>query len=173
MNRERWLLLIAIVIFVGLGIYYLRPGKLALLTGKKTPSVAVGPSAQQAVPEGGTTAQKLAEATVQAEVVGENTPWGRNPFLTEAEEAMGKAPRKDGPDGLKVRAIIMGRPKSVATVDGRTVVVGEKVGEETVVEIRPDAVVLEIDGRKRTLSVSEPSVSIEVKDRKNESKKMH
>jgi len=40
------------------------------------------------------------------------------------------------------------------------------VGEETVREILPDAVVLEKDGRKRLVKVSEPNISIEVKEKK-------
>ncbi|MGH7831549.1 MAG: hypothetical protein ACREP8_15385, partial [Candidatus Binatia bacterium] len=63
-------------------------------------------------------------------------------------------------------SIIAGRPRSVATIDGRTVLVGEMVGEETVVEIRPDAVVLESEGRRRILRVREPSIVIDVKERR-------
>lgn len=54
----------------------------------------------------------------------------------------------------------------MATVDGRTVVVGEKIGEETVIEIRPDGVVLERNRRKRVLRVREPSISVIVKEEK-------
>jgi len=97
----------------------------------------------------------------KGEVLDDKTPWGRNPFLTAEEEA-GERPREG--DGLQVKAIIMGWPKSVATIDGRTVAVGEKVGEETVQEIRSDAVVLERDGNRRILRVSEPSISIRVRD---------
>lgn len=158
MNRDRWLLLISILIFAGLAVYYLRPGWVALLTRKKAPSVVAKPSAPQ-----GTAGQSFAEVGMRGEVVDARTPWGRNPFLTEEEEARAKA---RGSDGLQVKTVIVGKPKSVATVDGRTVVVGEKVGEETVAEIRSDAVVLELDGRKRMVKVREPSISIEVKEGK-------
>ncbi|MFQ5902637.1 MAG: hypothetical protein ACE5JO_03010 [Candidatus Binatia bacterium] len=161
MNRDRWLLLISILIFVGLAVYYLSPGLVALLIRKKTSSIAARSSAPQPLPQG-FTGRSFAEVKVKGEVVDDQTPWGRNPFLTE-EEAGGKSP---GSDGLQVKTIIMGQPKPVATVDGRTVVVGEKVGEETVKEIRPDAVVLERDGRKRVLKVREPSISVEVKEKK-------
>lgn len=168
MNRERWLLLISILIFTGLGVHYLRPGWLTQLTKKKMASMAAKPQLPQAAPQGvtGRRLPEVREVKVQGEVIDENTPWGRNPFLTEAEAARGNAPVTGVLEGLKVKSIIMGRPKSVATIDGKTVAVGEKIGEETVVEIRQDSVVLEMDGAKRILRVSEPSISIEVKEGK-------
>lgn len=156
MNRERLLLLISILIFGGMAVYYLRPERVGVLAGKKAITVAAKPTPQRV------TDQNLPEVKVQGEVVDASTPWGRNPFLTE-EETKGKI---SGSDGLQVKAIIVGRPKSVATIDGRTVTVGERIGEETVWEIRSDAVVLERDGRKRLLRVSEPTISIEVKEGK-------
>lgn len=163
MNRDRWLLLISILIFAALAAYYLRPGWVALLTGKKTLTVAAKPSSPSSGPQG-TVNPNLPPVSVQSETIDERTPWSRNPFLTEEEE--GAKGKSRGGDGLQVKAIIVGRPKSVATIDGRTVTVGEKIGEETVSEIRPDAVVLERDGHKRLLKVSEPAVSVEVQERK-------
>ena len=159
MNRDRWLLSISILIFMGLGVYYLRP-VLRSLTRKKAASVVARPSAPQPVPRG-FTGRTFSEIRIKSEVVDESTPWGRNPFLTEEEEARGR-----GDEGLQVKTIIVGQPKSVATIDGRTVVVGEKIGEETVIEIRPDGVVLERNRRKRVLRVSEPSISVIVKEEK-------
>jgi hypothetical protein len=52
----------------------------------------------------------------------------------------------------------------VATLDGQTVMVGEKIGEETVVQIRENAVVLERGGRKRIIEIREPSISIQAMD---------
>jgi hypothetical protein len=63
-----------------------------------------------------------------------------------------------------VRAIIMGRPKPVATIDGRVVTVGDKIGDERVVEIREDAVVLGTGRERRSLKIAEPSAAIEVKE---------
>lgn len=163
MNRDRWLLLASILIFAGLAVYYLRPGWMALLVGKKALTAQARPSLSATAPQE-TVNPNLPPIIVQSETVDEHTPWGRNPFLTEEEEAA-KGKKSLG-DGLQVKAIIVGRPKSVATIDGRTVAVGERIGEETVWEIRPDAVVLERDGHKRMLKVREPTVSIEVKEGK-------
>ncbi|MBI2988108.1 MAG: hypothetical protein HYY45_15190 [Deltaproteobacteria bacterium] len=163
MNREQRLLLISILLLVGVAVYYLRPGWVALLRGRKTLTVAARSSAESPAPQG-IVIPNLPPVSVPSETVDERTPWGRNPFLTEEEEAT--KGKKRGSDGLQIKAIIVGRPKSVATIDGRTVAVGEKVGEETVWEIHPDAVVLERDGHKRILKVSEPAVSVEVKEGK-------
>ncbi len=85
---------------------------------------------------------------------GEKEVWGRNPFLTPDEEAGGG---RTGIRGPTIQAIITGRGRSVATLDGRMVSVGDPFGDEVVVEIRRDAVVLEINGRRRTLWVQELS----------------
>lgn len=161
MNRERWLLIISIFFFSGLGIYYLWPGKVAVLNREKTASVAAQELAQPPAPQR-LAGQSFPGIRAIGDVLDEKTPWGRNPFLTEEEAERGRRPGTE----LMVKTIISGRPRSVATIDGRTVLVGEKVGEETVVEIRPDAVVLESEGRKRILRIREPSVPIEVKERR-------
>ncbi len=84
----------------------------------------------------------------------EDTAWGRNPFLTPEEEASGGRPADQG---LVIRTIIIGHDKSVATLGGRTVTVGDRIGDEIVVEIRRNAVVLEKNGRRRILRTQELS----------------
>jgi hypothetical protein len=165
MNRDKWLLLISILIFTGVGLYYLRSGWLAQLTKVKIASTIAKPQVPQAVPQGAARPKvpEVDNFNLQGEVIDENTPWGRNPFLTEEEATRG---RVAGAGGMKVKAIIVGRPKSAATIDGKTVVVGEKIGEETVAEIHRDSVVLELGGVRRILRVSEPSIVIEVKEGK-------
>ncbi len=164
MNRERWLLLVSVFIFVGLvvglGIYYLRSTAVAPLFKMKSPSGAAKLLARRPILEGAT-AQGLPEVTGPDRVVVERTPWGRNPFLTEEEEAGAREPEVEE---LKIKAIIVGPPRSVATLDGQAVLVGEMIGGETVLDIRQDAVVLEKGGRKRVLRIREPSISIQIKD---------
>lgn len=164
MNRDRALLLISVFILAGLAVYYLRSGWIPLRTKTAALRAVSQPPAKLPVPLQ-LNAPGLPDVNVKSEVVDENTPWGRNPFLTE-EEARGKG---SGIDGSTIKAIIVGRPQSVATINGKTVVVGDKVDEETVLEIHPDAVVFERDGHKRTLRVSEPSISIKVKEGKKRS----
>ena len=156
MNREKWLLLFSILIFITLGAYYF-PSWLGLSGQKGRTSIGVGKSAAPAAVRHGRLSSSSEATGPRGETVDERTPWGRNPFLTEEEV---KGP---GSDGLEVKTIIVGPPRSVAVVDGHTVLLGEKIAEETVVEIRSDAVILEREGRRRTLRLSEPSVSVEVR----------
>lgn len=160
MNRERWLLLVSLLMFAGVAVYYLRPGGGVRSSGPRAAGVSRPPAFSPLGRE--VRGESLPQVTVKSEVVEAQTPWGRNPFLTEKEEAEGRGWKGD--EGLQVKAIIVGQPRGVATLDGHTVVVGEKVGEETVREIRPDAVVLEKEGRKRVLRIKEPSIAIEAKD---------
>lgn len=134
-----------------------------MLVGRKGIFMASRPSSPTA-DSPAAASPTVPQTSIQSETINEQSPWGRNPFLTEEEEAA-KGKNRGG-DGMQVKAIIVGQPKSVATIDGRTVTVGERIGEETVWEILPDAVVLERDGHKRTIKVSEPAVSVEVKERK-------
>ena len=82
----------------------------------------------------------------------DSVPWGRNPFLTPVEEARGG---RAAARGLAIQTIITGRDRSVATVGGQTVSVGDRIGDEVVVDIRPDAVVLERNRRRRVLRAEE------------------
>jgi hypothetical protein len=159
MNRDRWLLLISIIIFSGLIVHYLRPTWARLVSKKgAATSVAARPAAGQSAIE-----KAPVQASVVTRVRGEvdgGTSWGRNPFLTEEET------RATNTERLRVNTIIFGPPKAVAVIDGRAVMVGERINEERVVEIRPDAVILEREGRKKILRVSDPTLSIAVKEGK-------
>jgi hypothetical protein len=160
MSRERWLLVASILMFVGVAIYYLRPGGgvrsvRPVATAPPSPFAPVTPEPQP---------ESSSQLALKGEPVAEQVLWGRNPFLTEKEAAEGRGWKPD--EVLRVKAIIVGQPRGVATLDGHTVVVGDKVGDETVSEIRPDAVVLEKDGRKRVLRIAEPSIAIDIKEGK-------
>lgn len=158
MNRERLLLAASVLMLAGVAFYHLRP------PGSIRSARPVAPSLPPGLPSagGGDSTQSMAQAAPGQHAAAETLPWGRNPFLTEREAAEGRGWRPD--ETLRVKAIIVGQPRGVATLNDRTVVVGDKVGEETVREIRRDGVVLEKDGRKRVLRIAEPSIAIEVKE---------
>jgi len=160
MNRERWLLVASILILAGLVIYYFRPGGAALSPRRKSTGSAVKPTSPKPVAQE-VAPQRSQPGRGQIALVDEHTPWGRSPFLTEEE-----ATRRKESGGFRVRVTLVGPPGSVATIDGRAVVAGDRIGEETVLEIRPDSVVLEKEGRQRILRVSEPFITIEVKEGK-------
>ena len=163
MERRQWILSIALLALVGIALYNAGPQWLARLAPKKPPAQTVtsGAVAEPAQPP----AQKENVAkTSQPKVAGEDGSWGRNPFLTEAETLKPLAPAGAEAVVPTVRAIIMGRPKPVATIDGRAVTVGDMVGEEKVVEIREDSVVLGTGKERRSLKIAAPLAAIEVKE---------
>lgn len=88
--------------------------------------------------------------------------WRRDPFLTaEEEQALlaPKAPTESTPapsaplPSYTLKTILISEAGKVAALDGRLVGEGERIGEERVVEIRPDGVVLERAGQRRTISL--------------------
>jgi len=144
-KRELWYSFILVVAFVALGSYSLSNGG--------EPEESRGARGLLSLPllgldAAGGTQPKLSGVRGTDEAV----HWGRNPFLTPEEEATGGRP---GTKGLDVKTIIVGEDKSVATLGRYTVSVGENIGEEKVVEIRRDAVVLERNGRRRILRAAE------------------
>ncbi|MFB3061678.1 MAG: hypothetical protein ACE10C_09945 [Candidatus Binatia bacterium] len=145
MKREWWYSFILAVAFVALGSYSVSKGG--------EPKELRGARGLLSLPllgldAAGETQPKLSGVRGTDEAV----HWGRNPFLTPEEEATGGRP---GTKGLDVKTIIVGEDKSVATLGRYTVSVGENIGEEKVVEIRRDAVVLERNGRRRILRAAE------------------
>lgn len=158
MNRERWLLAASILMIVGVAVYHLRPGEGIRPTRPTASSQRPAPTPLKQT----ASAESQPHVTVERGTVAEPISWGRNPFLTEQEELGAKSWRPD--EGLQVKAVIVGQPRRVATLNGQSVVVGDMVGEETVREIRPDAVVLEKDGRQRVVRIHQPSIAIEVKE---------
>jgi len=144
-KREWWYSFILVVAFVALGSYSLSNGG--------EPKESRGARGLLSLPllgldAAGESQPKLTGVRGTDEAV----HWGRNPFLTPEEEATGGRP---GTKGLDVKTIIVGEDKSVATLGRYTVSVGENIGEEKVVEIRRDAVVLERNGRRRILRAAE------------------
>lgn len=90
--------------------------------------------------------------------------WRRDPFLTAEEErallspkavpqrAKSAAPPAPLPS-YSVKAILISEAEKVATIGGRLISEGELLGEERVVEIRPDGVVLERAGQRRRIGL--------------------
>lgn len=99
--------------------------------------------------------------------------WGRNPFLTPSEMAALEGPRPGDParqptgpatEGgqgapavspppmpLNITAIMVGGQRNVAIINEQLVREGDLIGGERVVQIQPDAVVLEKDGKRRVV----------------------
>ena len=88
--------------------------------------------------------------------------WRRDPFLTTQEEQALLTPKaapvkpKEAPAPLPsytLKAVLISDGEKVATLNSSVVSEGEQIGEERVVEIRPDRVILERAGQRRTISL--------------------
>lgn len=87
--------------------------------------------------------------------------WSRDPFFTAEEEQALRTPKvvKVSPPppaplpSYTVKAVLISDSAKVATIDGRQVAEGEMLGEERVVEIRSDGVVLERAGQRRRIQI--------------------
>lgn len=107
--------------------------------------------------------------------------WGRNPFLTPEEIVSireGKVqPRSVLREELphqeelplplyKISTILVSDSRKIAIIGNTIVTVGDWVGQEKVLEINPNNVVLGKDGRKRVLNIRESSVPLIMKGKK-------
>ena len=102
--------------------------------------------------------------------------WGRNPFLTREEvNSLRKKETLPTPptSGIispfpqwEVKSIFTSGSSRVATVNDHIVKVGDFLGEEMILEIREDSVVLGGKGRRRVLRQRQPSVLIKVEERR-------
>lgn len=101
--------------------------------------------------------------------------WDRDPFFTAEEEQALRAPkvasapvqRASAPlPSYTVKAVVISDSAKVATIDGRLVSEGEMLGEERVVEIQPNGVILERAGQRRRIEIAGGAVRlIEVEPR--------
>jgi len=91
------------------------------------------------------------------------TEWGRNPFLTPQEIASLKGIKlpiftsKKPLPSVAIKSIIIQGSSRVAAIDDLIVTEGEMVGEEIVVEIREDGVMLAREDEVRFVEVAKPS----------------
>jgi len=140
--------------FLPLPVFVMALGLVGIILGGLSSEPSVLAAAANQLGKDGAEAMSTGSGSTVLMGREQDIPWGRNPFLTPEEELRGGRPADRG---LTIQTIITGRDKSVATLGGRTVAVGDRIGEERVVAIRPDAVVLERNGRKTILHPKERS----------------
>lgn len=66
---------------------------------------------------------------------------------------------------LKLKAILISDHIRLASIDRSIVTVGDSINGEKVLEIRPDRVVLEKEGKRRTILLDQNPVKITVEER--------
>jgi hypothetical protein len=137
--------------------YFTRPSR-TTASAQPPPSTTVGGAAAPvAAPsvagEGGTLVDPI-EVPPPADVDLDQPPrWARNPFASTLQPPVPEvvpveAPAEEEPD-VMVSTILYSDARRLATVNGRIVREGERVGPVTIVEIRPTAVVVESPRRGR------------------------
>lgn len=101
--------------------------------------------------------------------------WGRNPFLTQEEiaslqkkEPPPPIPETVAPPVWEVKSILISGSSRVATINDSIVTVGDFVGEERVLEIQEDRVVLGREGKKWVIRVKQPAIPIEMEEERSE-----
>lgn len=117
---------------------------------------------------------KLSEAELTAWRQRSAEAWRRDPFFTADEERALRAPRvaTASPSATtarpaaslpsyKVKMVLISGTIKLAAIDGRLLSEGEMLGEERVVEIQPDGVVLERAGHRRRVNVVGGSIPLE------------
>ncbi len=66
---------------------------------------------------------------------------------------------------LKLKAILISDHVRLASIDRSIVTVGDSINGEKVLDIRPDRVILEKEGKKRTILLDQSPIKIIVEDR--------
>jgi hypothetical protein len=163
-NRQKTaVLLIGAFVIAGVTAFQLRPARrsaapAALITPEGTASTAQ--PASDPIPSPSDQATAPVRISIPA------SGWGRNPFLTTEEIASLNAP-EEIPVPIEVSApaepsalpqheltgIVANQDVSVAVINSRVVRVGDRIGVETVKEIKSRSVVLESQGSTREISL--------------------
>lgn len=156
----RKLVLMCLFVFLLLAAFYTWRPKWSVRS-QVTP--APPPSAQKAMAP-----LPPAQVPSEPEKHSELLAWGRNPFLTPEEEGKELAPKGATTASLMpsnpniVSAIILQGSRKVATVNNQIVMVGDLLGEEKVLDIKVDRVVLERNGKRREILLRQSPISITV-----------
>jgi len=140
---------------------------------QKKPSVAP-PSprapAQAPAPAAGKEAPELSQEELAAWRRRFAQAWSRDPFFTAEEEQALRAPKVATATASQhpaaplpaytVKMVLISGTSKLAAIDGRLVSEGEMLGDERVVEIHPDGVVLERAGQRRRVEVAGGAVPL-------------
>jgi len=99
----------------------------------------------------------------------ENEPWGRNPFLTPAEELSLQTRYRKGDkdkesEATTINGILIGQNQRIAIIDHTIVTEGDWIGSEQVVKIDKNKAILAIGKNRRSVVMDVPSIAISVEE---------
>jgi len=91
-------------------------------------------------------------------------------LLSQSNAALGEkgTPLDISPHPLTVKAILISDRIRLASIDRYIVTVGDSIGDEKVLEIKPDSVVLGKGDEKRTLLLSQSPIRLTVEEKQGE-----
>ncbi len=162
--KNKVLLLLFVGLLIGLAIYNIpfSPKKPV----KKSPAVEEQKKAEE----------NLEFETVKRKHLAEG--WGRNPFFRGEERAPLPSEKTPGPTrevkalplhpipSLKLEMIFTVDAQKVAILGGQYVKEGDKVGEEVVVKINSDKVILKKNGKQRAIKLDPFSNHFQTEERR-------
>jgi hypothetical protein len=172
MNRQKLaVVLIGVLAIGGVIVFRLRPARQADSPVANTAPAVIPPQVAERS-EGSPAAQVSGVARVSIP----STGWGRNPFMSREEiEALNAPPvQEEAPAEVaapvattpalpqhELTGIVANPGATVAVIGTRVVRVGDRLGSETVKEIRARSIVLESEGQTREISLNPPDFEMQ------------
>lgn len=168
MKKEQKRLLILLAILLSAGIYWLYDWQKGSYRVPKVPQVAVKPIEETTLTSFVATKRVAAAERSPVTEIKVRRVWGRDPFqLPDGVEVIRKTPDKEPTSGEqkeehlpKVTCIFINGSQKVATINGKNCCKGDMMGEEKVIEILPDKVILEKGKAKREILLERGNIPI-------------
>lgn len=155
MTKNRVLLILLAMLMVGAVIYNIK--KLSKKTGKILP---VSISKPKTIPENAKITGNTEFATLYLKRESLASGWDRNPFYLpdegipqqSAEKAVPLS-KQQPPTSLKLELVLIADNQRVAILSGQFVKEGDQIGDEVVVKIESDMVILKKNVTQRTIKL--------------------
>ncbi|OHB69568.1 MAG: hypothetical protein A2W17_11600 [Planctomycetes bacterium RBG_16_41_13] len=167
--KNKVLLILLAVLMIGAVMYNIK--KLSKKTIKRSPSVASGATAIQ---ENTKLTGNTEFVTLYLKRKDSANGWERNPFYLPDEEILRQAPKKEislqqqqqPPPDLKLELVLTADNQRVAILSGQFVKEGDRIGDEVVVKIESDMVILKKNVSQRVVKLDSFYNSFQIGKRK-------
>lgn len=165
--KNKILLILLAMLMIGAVIYNIK--KLSKKTIKRSPAVASGAAV---IHENTKLTGNTEFVTLYLKRKDSGNGWERNPFYLPDEEILRQAPKKEiclqqqqQPD-LKLELVLTADNQRVAILSGQFVKEGDRIGDEVVVKIESDMVILKKNVTQRAVKLDSFYNSFQIGKRK-------
>lgn len=165
--KNKILLILLAMLMIGAVIYNIK--KLSKKTIKRSPAVASGAAV---IHENTKLTGNTEFVTLYLKRKDSGSGWERNPFYLPDEEILRQAPKKEislqqqqQPD-LKLELVLTADNQRVAILSGQFVKEGDRIGDEVVVKIESDMVILKKNVSQRVVKLDSFYNSFQIGKRK-------